>query len=340
MTNLKIEWDNPANASGIEENHIYRVAGDHTGVTDMDAFRASGTKVGTVSAGDTFFVDLNVPAGEYTYGVFSSNSVGYGPGDLADSSYTTLIAPTTGPESLDANYIIQTSPQFLSWQYSSTTNNTPQWFANSGSYLIPATAMGGYHISSAGITSPRPYAGVKNYTYTDAGGTSLNVPSIELTNTDLSNLPGWTSGQTTLFAKLPIPFFDAGLNITHFPISYDAFYPLYTTRAEAEARIAIHMPAGSPLNVQEIDIEYPISDANRSPYTDANGDPSVETMKLYLPELTLADANTPYSDFSKRWDVSDPSGNGLPHDDASFPVVDSGVEWNGQMYNYDGTLRT
>ena len=67
------------------------MSGDSTAETDMAAFRASaGNAVASVAVGaananqDT--TEQNVPAGTYTYGAFSKNAGGFGPGDLTDTT--------------------------------------------------------------------------------------------------------------------------------------------------------------------------------------------------------------------------------------------------------------
>ena len=332
MKDLKITWGNPADSSGIVGNYIYRKTGDHTTVTDKAAFRTGAVNVGSVGPDVAEFVDVAVPDGEYTYGVFSYNESGCGPGDLADVPHTvlTVVAPDSGPALLRANYDIQTSNTFLQWLYSNSTIDTQNWLFNAGSMLIPGSAQGGYAIFSAGITSTKLYGGIKDVSYNPAGGKVPDVPIISLTSTDFS-FTGWGFGSLTLWPKLPIPYFNSQLEITNFPISYDQYYPLYTTNQQAEDRLTLY---GLPINVKEVTIDYPITDTTaQSHYTS----PSTESLTMYLPELPLADAASNYSDFSKRWDPD--VLNGMPHDDSSFPVVDQGMTYNGVGYNHDGTLR-
>jgi len=333
MKDLKITWGNPADSSGIVGNYIYRKTGDHTAVADMAAFRTGAVNVGSVGPDVAEFVDVAVPDGEYTYGVFSYNESGSGPGDLADVPHTvlTLVAPDSGPAVLRANYDIQTNAQFLQWKYSNGNANAPTWIANSNSFLVPGSAQGGYAIFSAGITSTMLYGGVKDVSYNPPGGQVPNIPIIDVTSTDFSGVPGWTFGPFSLWPKLPIPYFNAQLEITNFPISYDQYYPLYTTNQQAEDRLNLY---NLPINVKQVTIDYPITDTTAQFHYTA---PSTESLTMYLPELPLADGTSNYSDFSKRWDPD--VQNGMPHDDASFPVVDQGMVFNGVGYNYDGTLR-
>lgn len=332
MKDLKITWDNPTDSSGIDGNYIYRKAGDHTAIVDMAAFRTGADNVGSVGPGVAEFIDTDVPDGEYTYGVFSYNGSGSGPGDLSNDPFTvlTIVAPDSGPSLLRANYDIQTNAQFLQWKYSNGTINAPTWIANSNSFLIPGSAQGGYAIFSAGITSTMLYGGIKDVSYNPAGGQVPNIPIIDVTATDFSAVNGWTFGALSLWPKLPIPYFNAQLEITNFPISYDQYYPLYTTNQQAEDRLNLY---GLPINVKQVNIDYPITDVTAASFYV----PSTEALTMYLPELPLADGTSNYSDFSKRWDP-DVAG-GMPHDDASFPIVDQGMIFNGTHYNHDGTSR-
>jgi|11BtaG_2_1085332.scaffolds.fasta_scaffold02725_3 hypothetical protein len=101
MKDLKITWDPPASLSGIDELHVYRKSGDHSSENDLDLFRSGATKVAAVAGGAVEYVDAQVSIGSYTYGVFSYNSSGYGPGDLANEVFeVTPNVPQTGPAEL------------------------------------------------------------------------------------------------------------------------------------------------------------------------------------------------------------------------------------------------
>lgn len=85
MKDVDVSWTKPLKHDGIAEIHLFRKDGDHTAETDMDLFRSGADHVATVSLGATSFSDVNVSIGTYTYGAFSYNAAGYGPGDLSDS---------------------------------------------------------------------------------------------------------------------------------------------------------------------------------------------------------------------------------------------------------------
>ena len=85
MKDVDESWTKPLKDDGIAEIHLFRKDGDHTAETDMDLFRSGADHVATVSLGATSFNDVNVSIGTYTYGAFSYNAAGYGPGDLSDS---------------------------------------------------------------------------------------------------------------------------------------------------------------------------------------------------------------------------------------------------------------
>jgi len=93
MANIKITWTNPADVSDQDTVEVYRASGDETASSDEDFRTAAGTAIFSVDpssyAGTTQDVtDTGVSAGTYTYGAFSKNAAGFGPGDLADSTIT------------------------------------------------------------------------------------------------------------------------------------------------------------------------------------------------------------------------------------------------------------
>lgn len=93
MANIKVTWTNPADVSDQDTVEVYRAAGDETGSTDEDFRTAAGTAIFSENpssyAGTTQFVtQTGVTAGTYTYGAFSKNAAGFGPGDIADSVIT------------------------------------------------------------------------------------------------------------------------------------------------------------------------------------------------------------------------------------------------------------
>lgn len=88
--NVKLTWTNPATIGDIDTIDLYRKVGDHTAVTDMAVFRSGATLVSaeaiTTGANNSQdYTESNVAAETYTYGAFSKNAGGYGPGDLTDS---------------------------------------------------------------------------------------------------------------------------------------------------------------------------------------------------------------------------------------------------------------
>ena len=92
MANIKVTWTQPADVGDQDSVKVYRAVGDQTALAD-DAFRTAATVVATESVGtasaEQSFIDLDVPTGEtYTYGAFSYNAAGFGPGDIADSPIT------------------------------------------------------------------------------------------------------------------------------------------------------------------------------------------------------------------------------------------------------------
>lgn len=87
-----LSWTNPAEVGDIDTIEIYRKTGDHTDVSDYEAFRTDAVLVKSedVGAADTSqqYADEDVSNGVYTYGAFSKNAGGFGPGDLINSTIT------------------------------------------------------------------------------------------------------------------------------------------------------------------------------------------------------------------------------------------------------------
>lgn len=88
--NVKLSWTNPSSVGDIDTIEIYRKSGDHTAVSDFDAFRTGATLVVSEAVGSAGvaqeYTESSVAAGTYTYGAFSKNGGGFGPGDLIDST--------------------------------------------------------------------------------------------------------------------------------------------------------------------------------------------------------------------------------------------------------------
>lgn len=87
-----LRWTNPAEVGDIDTIEIYRKTGDHTDVSDYEAFRTDAVLVQSEAVGDANatqeYTESNVPNGTYTYGAFSKNAGGFGPGDLINSFVT------------------------------------------------------------------------------------------------------------------------------------------------------------------------------------------------------------------------------------------------------------
>jgi len=85
---INLTWDVSAMASAtdITSLELFQKSGDHTAVSDMDAFRSGATSVATPAQTDASYTHSSVANGTYTYGIFSKNSGGYGPGDLINTA--------------------------------------------------------------------------------------------------------------------------------------------------------------------------------------------------------------------------------------------------------------
>jgi hypothetical protein len=88
--NVKLTWTNPGTVGDIDTIEVFRKSGDHTGDSDMASFRSGATLVTSATVGSASsnqdYTETSVPAGTYTYGAFSKNAGGFGPGDLTDST--------------------------------------------------------------------------------------------------------------------------------------------------------------------------------------------------------------------------------------------------------------
>lgn len=98
MANIQLTWDASAmtSATDIDNLHVFSIDGDQTATypqnsnNQIDAtaaanFVAAGTSVTeNLSKSDTSYVHQNVtnPGSGITWGVFSYNSAGYGPGTV------------------------------------------------------------------------------------------------------------------------------------------------------------------------------------------------------------------------------------------------------------------
>ena len=96
MANINLAWNNPTAATDIDYICVHKLSGDHSATyandslisaADAATFATSAPTVlnlsdgsYTYASGASSFTDT-VSAGTYTYGVFSKNQTGYGPGE-------------------------------------------------------------------------------------------------------------------------------------------------------------------------------------------------------------------------------------------------------------------
>lgn len=87
--NVKLTWTNPGTVGDIDTIEVFRKSGDHTSA-DAATFRSGATLVTSAAVGSASanqeYTESSVPAGTYTYGAFSKNAGGFGPGDLTDTT--------------------------------------------------------------------------------------------------------------------------------------------------------------------------------------------------------------------------------------------------------------
>lgn len=98
MANVKLTWDNPSSATDIDEIVLYRYDSDQSATypdgaltaANADLFAASSnatvttqnyTSSGVPGPGQEA-VDAELASGTYTWGVFSKNLGGHGPGQV------------------------------------------------------------------------------------------------------------------------------------------------------------------------------------------------------------------------------------------------------------------
>jgi hypothetical protein len=83
---IDLTWTAPVSTGDIDTLEIFQKSGDHTTETDMAVFRTGATSVATPAKTATTHTHTGVAQGTYTYGIFSKNQGGYGPGDLIDTA--------------------------------------------------------------------------------------------------------------------------------------------------------------------------------------------------------------------------------------------------------------
>lgn len=88
---IDLTWDIApmAGQTDIDSLEIFVKSGDHVGQSTSD-FITGATSVATPAQGDSAFTHTGVAAGTWTYGIFSKNQGGYGPGDLVDTALVVL----------------------------------------------------------------------------------------------------------------------------------------------------------------------------------------------------------------------------------------------------------
>lgn len=93
MTDVNLTWVNPASSLGVKEIKIFKISGDYTEknhtVFIEDSALLAAIPMTAPNVSQTY-VDQNVVPGTFTYGVFSSNNLGLGPGDLCDTAVVVI----------------------------------------------------------------------------------------------------------------------------------------------------------------------------------------------------------------------------------------------------------
>lgn len=93
MTDVNLTWENPPSSLGIKELKIFKIAEDYTeknyAVFIEDSELLASVPMTAPNVAQTY-VDEDVDPGTYTYGIFSSNNLGLGPGDLIDTAVVVI----------------------------------------------------------------------------------------------------------------------------------------------------------------------------------------------------------------------------------------------------------
>ena len=216
--------------------------------------------------------------------------------------------------------------------YANNRRTNPNYASNSVQVLVPASNQGESVTVTTGLTNFNQYLSVKDI-YLQSGATNYKVPAIAMHARDLSDpvIPGWPY-TSMLFMTVPLPFYNNKLDILHFPIATQDYYPLYGTLAEAEHRLtscgkdpadvtAVNLV--TPHGEHTTDISYPqLASPNEGIY--------------YFPHgLDSATSSDDPKDFNKAW-----SPTGEPH--PGFTAFDTGFynPNDGNRYDSNGTLLT
>jgi len=93
MTDVNLTWENPPSSLGIKELKIFKIAEDYTeknyAVFIEDSELLASVPMTAPNVTQTY-VDEDVDPGTFTYGIFSSNNLGLGPGDLIDTAVVVI----------------------------------------------------------------------------------------------------------------------------------------------------------------------------------------------------------------------------------------------------------
>ena len=89
---IDLTWDVSAmaGATDIDTLEIFVKSGDHSAETDMAVFRTGASSIWLCGHTVDTYTDYNRDAGQWTYGIFSKNQGGFGPGDLIDTALVVI----------------------------------------------------------------------------------------------------------------------------------------------------------------------------------------------------------------------------------------------------------
>lgn len=212
--------------------------------------------------------------------------------------------------------------------YSNNRERNPTYSANTVQVLTLASKQGEYVTVTTGLTSSNRYLSVKDIQL-ELGGVNYNVPAIAMLARDLSDpiIPGWQY-RSMLFMTVPVPFYNNKLDILHFPIATQGYYPIYGTLAEAQHRLT--SCGKDPTDVTAVPLRTP-----HCGHTSTQGCPvlnSPNTTVYYFPHgLDNATSGDDPKDFNKAWDPTAVAHPGFTPFDTGFtnPL-------DGKQYDSDG----
>lgn len=214
--------------------------------------------------------------------------------------------------------------------YANNRKTNPNYSPNSAEVLVTASNQGGYVTVTTGLTNYNQYLSVKDI-YLESSGVNYNVPAIAMHARDLSDptIPNWPY-TSMLFMTVPLPIYNNQLDIIHFPMSAQDYYPLYGTLAEAEHRLTECQK--NPSDVTVLTLVTPHGEHTNTISYPTLDSPNEGT--YYFPHgLDSATSTDDPKDFNKAWaPTGEPHPGFTPFDTGFYNPID------GNRYDSNGNL--